>query len=569
MSVDPDALEQTCRNAIGVLLDARDRRGVWTGKLSASALSTAVSIFALHLVGDHEQLVSAGRDWLLANRNADGGWGDTVDSLSNISTTTLCHAALHAVNVDDTTSRAWLTSQVGNLTPDTWSRAIADRYGEDRTFSVPILTMAALSGVLGDDGFRYVSQLPFELAAFPRQWFSKLRLSVVSYALPALIAIGQVRHQRRPTSNPIARLLRSAVRHRTLDILRAIQPESGGYLEATPLTGFVVMSLVAAGLKAHPVVRDGASFLADSFRDDGSVPIDTNLATWVTTLSVNALAQIPEGVNAMDTEAIFKWIIDQQYRVHHPYTDSPPGGFAWTDLSGGVPDADDTSGALLALHALNCGDIGAIESGISWLLNLQNRDGGIPTFCRGWGRLPFDRSSTDITAHALRSWHAWQEQVSSQLQSRITNASSRAVGYLESQQYQDGSWRPLWFGNERHPESANLTYGTARVVLGLPETSPARQLGLLWLLKTQNPDGGWGGDRGIASTIEETAVSVRALPRDHEAVKRGVRWLIEHTERGQNFPASPIGFYFANLWYSEKLYPLIWTVEALQHFANE
>ena len=26
---------------------------------------------------------------------------------------------------------------------------------------------------------------------------------------------------------------------------------------------------------------------------------------------------------------------------------------------------------------------------------------------------------------------------------------------------------------------------------------------------------------------------------------------------------TPIGLYFANLWYSEKLYPIIWTVEAL------
>ena len=34
--------------------------------------------------------------------------------------------------------------------------------------------------------------LPFELAAFPRPWFGALGLPVVSYALPALIAIGQV-----------------------------------------------------------------------------------------------------------------------------------------------------------------------------------------------------------------------------------------------------------------------------------------------------------------------------------------------------------------------------------------
>ena len=39
-----------------------------------------------------------------------------------------------------------------------------------------------------------------------------------------------------------------------------------------------------------PVLESGLQFLLDSKRDDGSWPIDTNLATWVTTLSIGALA---------------------------------------------------------------------------------------------------------------------------------------------------------------------------------------------------------------------------------------------------------------------------------------
>src|SRR5262249_58268730 len=50
------------------------------------------------------------------------------------------------------------------------------------------------------------------------------------------------------------------------------------------------------------------------------------------------------------------------------------------------------------LHAL---------AGLRWLGELQNRDGGWPTFCRGWGKLPFDRSGSDLTAHALRALRAW------------------------------------------------------------------------------------------------------------------------------------------------------------------
>ena len=553
MAINQSAINQTLSNATTALLDARDARGVWVGELSSSALSTAVTIFALHLHGEHATLVDAGRDWLLANRNSDGGWGDTTRSKSNISTTTLCHAALHAIGIRDEPSRAWLMREIGSLEPAAWSEAIADRYGADRTFSVPILTMAALAGVLGGDGFAYVKQLPFELAAFPRSWFAELRLPVVSYALPALIAIGQVRHVHRSTRNFFARLVRDFASGPTRKTLREIQPSSGGYLEATPLTAFVVMSLVAAGHREHAVVRDGVEFLINSFRADGSVAIDTNLATWVTTLSISALAQQPSGLAEVDCSAVCDWLLGQQYREVHSYTNSPPGGFAWTDLPGGVPDADDTSGALLALHALGCDEIDAVEAAVRWLIDLQNRDGGVPTFCRGWGKLPFDRSSTDITAHAIRAWRVWRSRVSAKLQQRIDRATGRAKAYLKNEQTAVGQWMPLWFGNEDHPENRNPAYGTARVTLAFEENDQLRRQASQTMIDLSQQ----------VQSIEELALIVRSLPIECDAMEPAVNRLIELTDGGSSFPASPIGFYFANLWYSERLYPLIWTVEAL------
>src|SRR4029078_2102849 len=97
----------------------------------------------------------------------------------------------------------------------------------------------------------------------------------------------------------------------------------------------------------------------------------------------------------------------------HPYTNADPGGWAWTDLDGGVPDADDTPGAILAVQGVvgraGSAGVAAVERGVQWLLDLQNRDGGWPTFCRGWGALPFDRSTPDLTAHTLRAIHVWLE----------------------------------------------------------------------------------------------------------------------------------------------------------------
>jgi squalene-hopene/tetraprenyl-beta-curcumene cyclase len=307
-------------------------------------------------------------------------------------------------------------------------------------------------------------------------------------------------------------------------------------------------------------------------RPDGSWPIDTNLATWLTTLSINALQHLLPPANR---ESLAAWLLRQQNRVVHPYTGAAPGGWAWTDLSGGVPDADDTSSALVALHALgvrNAEVLAAASLGVRWLLDLQNRDGGIPTFCRGWGRLPFDRSSNDITAHALQAWSAWRSSLPAGDQARVDAAIGRAVSFLERTQRADGSWTPLWFGNQHAVDEENPVYGTARVLLGTRQAcpdSPAVARAAAWLLAAQNDDGGWGGTSGVPSTIEETSLATSALAGWPDAdavaaVSRGAEWLSRTTRCGVETPASPIGLYFARLWYFESLYPLIFPVDALR-----
>jgi squalene-hopene/tetraprenyl-beta-curcumene cyclase len=588
------------------LLESRNASGHWRGHLSSSALSTAVAVIALSVQDGDEirEEVELGLRWLGQNANDDGGYGDTVRSVSNLSTTLLVWAAYSfAEKGADAGCEAWIRERVGGLQPARIAEAVLAHYGSDRTFSVPILMTLTICGRLGEKGWHHVPQLPFELAVLPDRLFKWVKLSVVSYALPALIAIGLVKHVKRSSRNPIIRWLRSAVRRPVLRVLGHKQPENGGFLEATPLTAFVLMALVEAGEGELPVATRAASFLKVSMREDGSWPIDTDLATWLTTHAVLAL---PEPLAGEEGTQTLDWLLSQQWRRVHPFTNAAPGGWAWTDLPGGVPDADDTASALRAIHRLASAGDGpvlrqaqlpaldvvraqqpcgsdpepvegsthtAVVQGLTRLCDLQNRDGGIPTFCRGWGKLPFDRSCPDITANVLMAFALWREWVDPPLRERLACASSRALAYLGRVQCGNGAWIPLWFGNESAKGHENPVYGTAVVLAilldlqgrGMENLEMLIEGGRRFLRAAQNDDGGWGGERGAPSTVEETSLAVRALsgPRS-DTVERGILWLLERIEGGElEADAAPIGLYFASLWYSEELYPLLFATAAL------
>jgi squalene-hopene/tetraprenyl-beta-curcumene cyclase len=88
----------------------------------------------------------------------------------------------------------------------------------------------------------------------------------------------------------------------------------------------------------------------------------------------------------------------------------------------------------------------------------------------------------------------------------------------------------------------------------------------------------------IRSSVEETALAVESLitaadarissdglaisgdtpaAKTEAAIARGLMWLTTAVEENRHTEPSPIGFYFAKLWYYEKLYPLTFTASAL------
>ena len=650
VSVREKAIRMKARAALNQcrfeLLDERNENGHWLGELAGSALSTATAISAMSAVlinknkdddnrNDNDEtfrvLIHRGMDYLRDQQNEDGGFGDTDRSHSNIATSYLVLAASTLAKQVQCSLDAQCSLDDGQLDAlrnyidkAGGIEGLRQRYGKDKTFVVPILCNMAIAGLVD---WSDVQALPFEAAVFPQSMYRFMQMPVVSYAIPALVAIGQARHMLGKKSIVPLRWVRAASVNRTMNVLRRMQPDSGGYLEATPLTSFVVMSLAATGRDDCDVAQNGLRFLQNSIREDGSWPIDTNLATWVTSLSMHALACDPDDDGDWCSDSLVDWHLACQHRERHPFTGADPGGWGWTDLSGAVPDSDDTPGAILALRAARkwCDSSKqvaidqAIEAGKTWLNGLQNRNGGWPTFCRGWGKLPFDRSSTDLTAHALRAFGDTLGE----------NRMRKALRFLAKKQRQDGSWLPLWFGNQDLPkeisDETNPIYGTSRVLLA--EIGDAKSVAKAcdYLIQSQNPDGGWGGGKSLrpkmmalrgelspkfpgdlVSSVEETALAVEALStivlkqRD-QGVLGGVKsiWNAEESADGQQSRHSgesvaaggkndlgpaiiagvefllgsidddrhrvpwPIGFYFAKLWYHERLYPLVFATAAL------
>lgn len=543
--------------------------GIWIGQLSSSAISTSVSVFALYMVDEkkYARYIQGGIKWLHKTMKSDGSWGDSIESPSNMTATLLTYASLCAVGAAPQKTSDYLADKFGGLSDQHIIRGVLNYYGKDLTFSAPILVMCALAGVISS--WDETPQLPFEVSVLPQKLFRFFQLPVVSYAIPALIAVGILRYKKGKKN--ILSPIRELFIGKSLRVLEKLQPNHGGFLEAAPLTAFVAMCMSGAGFREHVATQRGAGFLVDTVREDGSWPIDTNLACWVTSLSVRAL-----GDDLKDKEQLAVLIKKNAFAFEHPFTGAKEGGWGWTDLPGAVPDADDTSGALVALHFLLDGVYSPeVGKGVEWLLALQNNDGGMPTFCKGWGKLPFDRSSADISAHALLAFRLWQDALPSYLQKKCAKSIDRMLLWMQMKQAADGSWTPLWFGDQDAKDERSPVYGTATAVDYLSgSTNPVAQQmaakGIGFLLSAQNPDGGWGGAKGVDSKVTLTARALSALssyPQTEEkTMSRAFDFLYDRYKAGELFRPEPIGLYFSRLWYSEEMYNITFVLNALKKY---
>ena len=342
---------------------------------------------------------------------------------------------------------------------------------------------------------------------------------------------------------------------------------------------------------------------------------------WDTAITLRALSA---GGLRPENPAVVRgveWLLDRQISQRGDWSETvaaEPGGWCFEYNNDFYPDCDDTAMILMALQDQFAESSGgeaipadiqvvagddleweatgdretvlsrtavAIQRGLSWLLAMQNDDGGWAAFDRNNNRqflcyVPFadhnamiDPSTPDLTGRVLEALGKLGRKLGDP-------AVDRAVAYMRQTQEPDGSWFGRW--------GVNYIYGTWQaltglVAVGVPVTDPAVVAGAQWLMAHQRPNGGWGESpdtytdarlRGQGpTTASQTAWAVLGLlaagMEDHPAVARAVRYLLENQQPDGTWNEPEFtGTGFPRVFYLRyHYYPIYFPLLALSHWA--
>jgi squalene cyclase len=361
----------------------------------------------------------------------------------------------------------------------------------------------------------------------------------------ALAPLGSVLDRRFHTGNIILILVISALQQRhgpvpegffgkarlAVEQLRIRQSllhwqNADGSWNGSPLqTTLMLLGLHAAGATKADVEVQRALDWLDGMKRRGQqldvCAMDNDV--WSTALCALALHAADEPGSAVSLDKAQSYLLSTQSREPMPRANQRKanakrtGGWPFQKGNETMPDTDDTGVVIAALSTL-AGEratrplFNAIDEGVDWLRDMQNPDGGFPTFV--WG-LPSKapgpmfvnemRMELDDPKAMFKSLVQPQAEYGDPSLAGVTGrvlwglgcsgvqrsdpAVCRAIDFLRAQQCESGAWWGRW-------KTCYLA-ATATTLLGLAavgeDMSAAYvQRALRWVLSCQNEDGGFG-----------------------------------------------------------------------------
>lgn len=354
-------------------------------------------------------------------------------------------------------------------------------------------------------------------------------------------------------------------------------------------TIFMVYGLLALGVSRHsPVIRKALAGTKALLTSCGDIPyLENSTSTvWDTALLNYALMKSGISDNDQMITSAARFLRERQqtkvadWAVHNPHAE--PGGWGFSNINTNNPDCDDTAAVLKAIPRKLYP--ASWERGLSWLLSMQNSDGGFSAFEKNVNHplvrlLPLesaeeaaiDPSTSDLTGRVL---HCLGEAGLSSDHPQI----EKAVQWLIRHQEEDGSWYGRW--------GVCYIYGTWAALTGMKacgvsQNHPAVKKAIRWLKSIQNEDGSWGESCKSAEektyvplsygTLVQTAWAAEALLQyektHHQAVTKGISFLIENRHYEGAAFSYPTGIGLPKQFYIRyHSYPYVFSLLALSTF---
>jgi squalene-hopene/tetraprenyl-beta-curcumene cyclase len=635
--VNPPALERGISRAADALFVAQRPDGHFVFELEADCTIPAEYILFVHFLGETPNLELEAKlcNYLRRIQGAHGGWPLFHDGPFNMSASVKAYFALKMAGDDISAphmkrAREAILAHGGAARSNVFTRSLLALYRQvpwravpvmpieimllprwfpfhidkisywARTTLVPLMALLALRPEPANPRGIGVAELfvvpPEKLRKWPSGEHAKEPWKTIFAALDAVLRVAEPLFPKRTRKRAIDKAVAFCnERLNGVDGLGAIFP---------PMLNVVLM-YDALGIPADDPNRAVARTALEKllvFHGDEAYCQPCFSPIWDSGLAANALLELGGEEAERRASQCCDWLKPKQildvrgdWAAQRP--NLRPGGWAFQYENAYYPDVDDTAVVVMAMDRLTRGETPAggakyaesIARAREWIEGMQSKNGGWGAFDAEnehyyLNNIPFadhgallDPPTEDVSARCV--------SMLAQLGAANSPAVHRGVAYLRETQRHDGSWFGRW--------GMNYIYGTWSVLCALnaagihPQSWEIRRA-VAWLVKIQNPDGGWGEDgesykldyigyEPAPSTASQTAWAVLGLMAagecDHPAVERGVKYLVEtQAEDGfwnePRFTATgfPRVFYLRYHGYS-KFFPL-WAMARYRNLKN-
>jgi len=581
-------VHESIREARQQLLSLQEADGHWCAELEGDTILESEYILTLHFLGrTDEERVRKAANYLRAKQLPEGGWGGYPGGGADVSASVKAYFVLKLVGDDPeaphmTRAREVICRKGGLHACNSFTKlylAIFGQYPWDKCPGVPpeliLLPLWFPINIYDMSSWSRAIVVPLSIiwahkpscpvpehATIDELLVENTKRAVPQFSRASLLHHGWSvffqtldRIHKRMERWHLVPLRGRALKQAEEWTLRRLEKSDGLGAIFPPIVNTILALRCQGYAEDHPIIRDQVAELEKLEIEEGDTlrlqPCKSPI--WDTALSLNALGESEDQKDRARIEQGVEWLLTKEVRqvgdwkIRNP--DASPGGWYFEYANEFYPDCDDTAQILSAVAKLQplSGDLeerysAASERAISWLISMQNRDGGWASFDKDCSKefltyVPFadhnamiDPSTTDITARALEALSANGYDLSS-------DVVRRAVDFIRRLRKPDGTWYGRW--------GCNYIYGTWLALSGLRAagedlSQPWAQSAAEWFRGCQNPDGGWGelpdsyadaGKKGIGpSTAAQTSWAVLALlstgDRDSDNLTRGVEYLL-------------------------------------------